>query len=73
MGKKKSKVLELKEIKTLRESIVKIEISVAELKIAANFKGIRTFPSILTQNELVYKLCYDSYGKSWICFHNFLH
>ena len=37
-------MLKLKEIKTLRESIVKIKTSVAKLKIAANFGGvIRTF------------------------------
>ena len=45
LGKKKlllrafwEKVLELKKIKTLGESFVKIETSVAELKIAANFR-----------------------------------
>ena len=32
-------MLELKKIKTLGGLIVKIKISVAELKIAANFKG----------------------------------
>ena len=52
VGKKKlllrafwEKMLELKKIKTLGESIVKIETSVAELKIGANFREvIRTFP-----------------------------
>jgi hypothetical protein len=34
-----SKVSELKEIETLRGSIEKIETLVAELEIAANFKG----------------------------------
>jgi hypothetical protein len=44
-GKKIKKMPKLKEIKTLGGSIVKIEISVAELKIAANFKRvIRIFP-----------------------------
>ena len=43
------KVLELKEIKILEGSIVKIETSVAKLKIAANFRGvIRTFPYFLS-------------------------
>ena len=37
--KKKSKVLELKEIETLGGTIEKIEILVAELKIATNFRG----------------------------------
>jgi hypothetical protein len=37
LGKKKSKVHELKEIETLRGSIEKIEILVVELKIAAKF------------------------------------
>ena len=41
------KMLELIKIKTLGRSIVKIETSVAELKITANFRRvIRTFPFI---------------------------
>jgi hypothetical protein len=39
LGKKKSKVPELKEIETLEGSIEKIEILMVELKIAANFGG----------------------------------
>jgi hypothetical protein len=39
LRKKKSKVLELKEIETLEGSIEKIETLVAKLKIAANFRG----------------------------------
>jgi hypothetical protein len=44
-------VPELKEIETLRRSIEKNETSVAELKIAANFRGVNNiFPlSILIQ------------------------
>ena len=50
--KKKSKVPELKEIKTLGGSVVKIERSVAELKIAANFREvIRTFPKKKKRKE----------------------
>jgi hypothetical protein len=46
--KKYLKVPTLREIKTLGGYIVKIETSVAELKIALNFRGvIRTFPYIL--------------------------
>jgi hypothetical protein len=42
---KKSKVPELKEIETLRGSIEKIETLVAELKVAANFRGVNNiFP-----------------------------
>jgi hypothetical protein len=39
------RVLGLRDFETLRGSIVKIETSVAELKIVVNFRGvIRTFP-----------------------------
>ena len=52
LGKKKlllrafwEKVLELKEIKTFGESVMKIETLMAELKISVNFRRvIRTFP-----------------------------
>ena len=46
--KKKSKVPELKEIKTLGGLIMKIGTSMAKLKIVANFRRvIRTFPQII--------------------------
>jgi hypothetical protein len=46
--KKKSKVLELKEIETLGGSIEKIETLVVKLKIAANFGRVNSnFPYFL--------------------------
>jgi hypothetical protein len=45
LGKKKSKVSELKEIETLGGSIEKIENLVTKLKIAAKFREVNsTFP-----------------------------
>ena len=56
----------LRNFETLGGSIVKIETSMAELKIAANFGGlIRTFPDFLRTFVGYGKICSCNIAHSW--------